>query len=94
MLNFNSFNALDVRRQTEYVWDNGMYISSKIKEDCVVNLHQLHNFYVELLYCKKANKVKQIMAFKKVDAVLEYLDEPELNMHVEAVNDILQQPNF
>jgi len=90
MINIYSFNALDKNNQIEYVWDKGMFISSRIQGDCTINLHQLHNFYVELFYCQQTNKINQIVSFETLDFLEKYLNEPELNAHVESVKRILE----
>lgn len=89
MISLYSFNTLDENKQIEYVWDNGMFISSKIQGDYTINLHQVHSFYVELFYCQQANKVQQVVAFKTIDSLEEYLNVPELDMHVEIANRII-----
>ena len=73
------FNIMPVNERADYLWDNGTFLATRIEDGMKINLHALSNFYVEVVYKSKVNKIIELKSFKTVRGLEPYLDLIDVN---------------
>jgi hypothetical protein len=67
------FNKLDDTAKGDEVFQSGTFIDNSIEEDLTIQLYRLGNFYVEVFYDGKANKIVRYRALSSVYQLSAYL---------------------
>jgi hypothetical protein len=73
------FNNLTTDEKAWHLWHGATFLHVYIADDYRVNLFHLDNYYIELWYSIKGNKVDHIRAFKSVELLAPFLDN--INIH-------------
>ncbi|EJL74277.1 hypothetical protein [Chryseobacterium populi] len=66
ILSFYEFTQLSEIEQYNLVFEKGRLISSSLKGDIEFTLYELFNFYVEVAYHSKDNKVINLNRYMKI----------------------------
>jgi hypothetical protein len=74
MLTLYDFNGMDEHAQPEAVFKEGIYVDSRDEENLKVQLYRLDNFYVEVYYDPKENKVTRYRSFKSPGQFAPYVN--------------------
>lgn len=76
------FNLLENNcLKADEVWTNGVYLMSRpspLVPDVEILLYQLPEFYVEIFYNHKANKILRLLSFCSVEYLQPYLSSISL----------------
>lgn len=66
-INRTTFNQLDFNSKLKTVWNSGNFVDSHITsvgESRIINLYQLNEFHVEVVYTEIGTKVKKINCYQ------------------------------
>lgn len=66
-LSFFEYSQLPESKQYELVFREGEFIDSSVKNEVKFALYKLYNFYVEVIYDTKDNKILGITSFLKAE---------------------------
>ncbi len=69
------FNVLTDIEKANMVLDNGTFMLKRHDEEHVINLYTLADFYVELYYDQKSNRIIKIRSFKSTEPLEPYLGD-------------------
>lgn len=69
---FNQLKTLD--QKADVVWDADHFIASREVGEHRVNLYRVSDFYVEIFYYTKTNRIENIRSFKADEHLDAYLD--------------------
>jgi hypothetical protein len=72
------FLRLSEVQQYEAVWSLGVHADTYIKGDIAINLYVVNDFYCEVYYDMKTNKVLYKQSFKQGPRLDKYLDKIKL----------------
>ena len=78
-LGIYEYNIMPLNEQADYLWDNGTFLANRVKGTMKIQLHSLSNFYVEVFYKSKENKIIELKPFKAVRCLEPYLDQIDVN---------------
>lgn len=73
------FLALNINDKADLVWQNGKFIDKYADLTYSVNLYFLFNFFVEVSYSVKENKITDITPFKKGFRLDKYLENIKID---------------
>jgi hypothetical protein len=62
-LSLQEFASLPVDLQSNYLWDNGIFLINHRDQRYCINLYSLHDYYVEVWYDTLLNQIHAITAF-------------------------------
>ena len=65
------FNALDLDRRCEAIWEWGFYISRNKTDKINKVLYSLNGFFTEMVLRLEDNKIIEVNAFEKVDQTIQ-----------------------
>ena len=68
------FLALSEEEQYNTIWEIGVLVDQFIKDDIVINLYSINDFYCEVYYDIKSNKILYKQTFKQGARLDKYLD--------------------
>ncbi|RFZ92929.1 hypothetical protein D0C36_16200 [Mucilaginibacter conchicola] len=71
------FNMLSLDEKADVVW-SGTFLSDRIKDEFCIQLYSLPDFYVEVFYEVKANKIVDFRPFTDKQALVPYLAQIKL----------------
>ena len=69
------FNLLNEIQQAEMLWENGVHIGERKKEEHTIVLYQIDGFYVEVFYHRGLNEIKRFRSFSSVDQLMPYTNK-------------------
>ena len=69
------FLILPIDSKYEVVWDEGIHIETYTGYDKIYQLYALNDFFVEIIYDPKTNKIVDHLAFKQGEHLEKYLPE-------------------
>jgi hypothetical protein len=72
------FLRLSEVQQYKAVWSLGIQVDMHIKENIAINLYSINDFYCEVYYDMKTNKVLYKQSFKQGARLDKYLDKIKL----------------
>ena len=78
MITIYEFNALDESGKANAVW-TGLFLDDREENGLKVQLYSLSNFYVEVFYDQRVNKILRFRAFKSYDLLTPYLTHIKFN---------------
>jgi hypothetical protein len=78
MLSIQEFRFLPFEKKCDLVTYNGHYLTYRKMGDCKVFLYHADNFFVEVYYSTKYQKVLMINAFEEQRGLEPYLDKISL----------------
>ncbi len=70
---------MPLTEQADYLWNNGTFLANRVNDGMKIQLHALSNFYVEVFYLSKENKIIELKPFKAVRCLEPYLDQIDIN---------------
>jgi hypothetical protein len=73
MLTLYDFNGMDETAQAEAVFSEGVYVDDRDDSGLKVQLYRLDNFYVEVYYDPKENKITRYRSFKSSGQLAPYV---------------------
>jgi hypothetical protein len=68
------FLRLSDAEQYNTVWSLGVHVDTHIKENIAINLYSINDFYCEVYYDMKTNKILYKQVFKQGARLDKYLD--------------------
>ena len=74
------FNVLTDIEKANMVLDNGTFMLKRHDDQHVINLYTLSDFYVELYYDQKSNRINKIRSFKSTEPLDPYIDDIEVDI--------------
>jgi hypothetical protein len=72
------FRLLGEEKQTEYLYNDGVYIGKRKDKDTSVVLYQLENFYVEIHYLEYRRAIHRLHCFTSTEDLEPYLDQIDI----------------
>ncbi len=63
VLSLQEFASLPVDLQSNYLWDNGSFLTNHRDHRYCINLYSLHGYFVEVWYDTLLNHIHAITAF-------------------------------
>jgi hypothetical protein len=72
-MNLYEFSILPEEEQFNTTWEIGVLVDQFIKEGIAINLYAINEFFVEVYYDQKANKILYKKTFKQGDLLEKYL---------------------
>jgi hypothetical protein len=69
------FLSLSEIEQYDAVWSFGVHVDTHIKDNIAINLYVINDFYCEVFYDMKTNKVLYKQTFKQGERLNKYLDK-------------------
>lgn len=72
------FNQLPLYGQEKLVWEDGIFLTNRLKQNLGLTLYSLFDFYVEVHLNNEINEIEKIRTFKSIEPLTPYLDEIEL----------------
>jgi hypothetical protein len=73
------FDQLTESRQTDVIWESGVYLDRRKEGFYNVLLFQVDDFYTEIYYHSHFNVIIRIVSFSDTDHLAPYLDK--INLH-------------
>jgi hypothetical protein len=70
-----TFLGLSGVEQYNMVWSEGVHVDTYIKDNIAVNLYVISDFYCEVYYDMKTNKILYKQVFKQGARLDKYLDK-------------------
>ncbi len=77
------FNVLNEDEKTALLWSEGLFVTDKPGSSIL--LYQLYDFYVEVFYEGKENKIQRLRSFSSLDQLDAYLNIVDIS----SVTDLL-----
>jgi hypothetical protein len=74
MLSIHDFRVLTFEKKCDVVTYNGHYLLHRFLGDCKVFLYNAEDFFIEVFYSTKYQKVLMINAFDQFSGIEPYLD--------------------
>lgn len=74
-MNLYEFNVLPIRIKTEYILNKGTFLMSRKGTQALVHLYYVCDYYVEIFYGEKTNKILSIRTFNDTEKLDRYLDQ-------------------
>lgn len=78
MVSINDFRVMTFDRKCDLVTHYGQYLSHRMLGDCKVFLYHADNFFVEVFYSSKYQKVLMINAFDQTLGLEPYIESVSL----------------
>ena len=78
-ITITEFNELTLDEKAWYLWHGATFLHVYENSQYRVNLFYLNNYYIELWYHMKGNKVDQIRAFKSMSLLEPFLKNIQLD---------------
>ena len=72
------FLRLSEVEQYNTVWSLGVHVDTHIKDNIVINLYVINDFYCQVYYDMKTNKILYKQTFKQGPRLDKYLDRIEI----------------
>jgi hypothetical protein len=72
------FLGLSEEEQYKCVWSIGVHVDTHVKDNVAINLYVINDFYCEVYYDIKANKILYKKTFKQGELLDRYLDKIKL----------------
>jgi hypothetical protein len=72
------FSALSEEEQYNTTWEIGVLVDQFIKEGIAINLYAINEFFVEVYYDQKNNKILYKKTFKQGELLDKYLKRIKL----------------
>jgi hypothetical protein len=69
------FLRLSEVEQYNTVWSLGVHVDTHIKDNIAINLYTINDFYCEVYYDIKTNKILHKQTFKQGERLDKYLDK-------------------
>ena len=79
MIGLYEFNQLELSKQKEIVWKQGIFLTNRKENNLGLSLYKVSDFYAEVHLNNDANVIEKIRTFKSVEPLAPYLDEIDLN---------------
>jgi hypothetical protein len=73
-----TFLGLSDSEQYDAVWSEGVHVDTHIKDNIAINLYSINDFYCEVYYDMKTNKILYKQSFKQGERLHKYLDKIEI----------------
>jgi hypothetical protein len=77
-MNLYEFSRLSDEEQYNTTWAIGVLIDQFVKDNIVINLYAVNEFYVEVYYDQTTNKILHNKTFKQGDLLDKYLNRIKL----------------
>jgi hypothetical protein len=77
-MKFYTFLRLSEVEQYDAVWSLGVHVDTHIKDNIGANLYSINDFYCEVYYVIKTNKILYKQIFKQGVRLDKYLDKIKL----------------
>jgi hypothetical protein len=81
------FRLLNENDQADLIYNNGVYIGKRYRDNFFQILFQVEGFYVEVSYHRYRVHISHISCYKSVSVTNEYLDSIE-------IHDVVNSPGF
>lgn len=81
-IELHTFDILTDIEKTEMVLDNGTFMLKRQDKDHVISLYTLSDFYVEMYYDQKSNRIIKIKSFKSTEPLDPYLGDIDIGNHL------------
>ena len=78
MVNIHDFRSLTFEKKCDVVTYYGQYLLHRFLGDCKIFLYGADDFFIEVFYSPKYQKVLMINAFDQLSGIEPYLDEISL----------------
>ena len=78
MIGLYEFNQLELSKQKEIVWKQGIFLINRKENNLGLSLYKVSDFYVEVHLNNETNEIEKIRTFKSIEALTPYLDEIDL----------------
>ena len=72
------FLRLSDAQQYDAVWSLGVHVDTHIKNNIAINLYSINDFYCEVYYDMKTNKILYKKTFKQGELLDKYLNSIKL----------------
>jgi hypothetical protein len=72
------FLRLSEVEQYNTVWSLGVHVDTHIKDNIAINLYSINDFYCEVYYDMRTNKILYKQSFKQGARLDKYLDKIEI----------------
>ena len=69
------FLRLSEVEQYDAIWSVGVHVDTHIKDNIAINLYVINDFYCEVYYDMKTNKILYKQTFKQGERLDKYLDK-------------------
>jgi hypothetical protein len=79
MVNIQDFRVMDFEKKCDLVTYNGQYLVYRFLGECKVFLYAIDDFFIEVFYSPKYQKVLMINAFDQVAGLDPYLETISLS---------------
>ena len=82
------FSLLDRCRQTDLLYEQGIYVGKRVVNQHIVVLYQVGSFYVEVIYKKYRCTIHSLYAFSSAAGIDAYLGDINVDDLVKCTNSI------
>ena len=77
-MNLYEFTRLSEEEQYNTTWEKGVLVDQFIKENGIINLYAINEFFVEVYYDQSTNKILYKKHFKQGELLDKYLNRINL----------------
>ena len=78
MTTLQEFSALQFEKKCDVVTYQGQYLGCRVLSECKVFLYSIEDFFIEVFYSPRYEKVLMINAFDEVRGLTPYLEKISL----------------
>ena len=79
MIELVQYNCLSKEKKTALLHSEGVYLCSRQEPEFIVDLYQLHEFYVEVFYHERINELIDLVSFKSNDPLKAYFNKIDVS---------------
>jgi hypothetical protein len=72
-MNFSDFKMMNISEQALLIWRNGIYLSERSEDDCLIALYGINDFYIEVYYRLQTAQVIKLISFHSLILLEPYL---------------------
>jgi hypothetical protein len=86
MVQLNDFRVMAFEKKCDIITTQGAYLSQRMLADCKVFLYHVQDFFIEVFYSPKYQKVLMINAFDNSQGLNAYLESINLDELIGSTN--------
>lgn len=72
------FNEMFTDQQTDYLWDNGVFLDEVIEGGYVKKLYSLHDYFVEVYFNLQSNKCETALAITEPEQIDRWVSDKDI----------------
>ena len=78
-MTIEEFQVMEKCQREKLLFDDGVYLASRQEPEFVIDLYQIHSFYIEAFYHHSKKRLIYLRAFSTTDELTPYLLHVDLS---------------